>query len=234
MYSLILNTLYFYFFLLPTVLKSNCFSVPRACMPSPLCYSFLLILFSCFLSSCTHLAVTSLMLLLPFWCFNGLSFGGFGLLPALSAFLLCYLSLDDFTCLSLTLCKLLINQSFQSWIIFLVNISLSFLYFFCNPITKENAIGVELSGGQALPGEFRGRLLWLLMKLLFTSGGTSLCQPQSPQQSKEVEKCLCLTWLIEFKLNCQRRWPVLMIQAADWDSKVMGHFLPFCWLLPGQ
>lgn len=33
---------------------------------------------------------------------------------------------------------------------------------------------------------------------------------------------------MEFKLNCQRRWLVLMIQAVCRDSTVMGHFVPFC------
>lgn len=36
--------------------------------------------------------------------------------------------------------------------------------------------------------------------------------------------------LMEFGLNCQRRCLVLMIQAVRWDSTVMGHFVPFCWL----
>lgn len=39
---------------------------------------------------------------------------------------------------------------------------------------------------------------------------------------------MSLSHLVGFNLNCQRRWPVLMIQAVDWDSKVMGRFVPFC------
>lgn len=138
MYSLILKSYIFIPFFSKLFSSQIAFLCLEPCMPSPLCFSFLLVLFSCFLNCCTCLAVMTPMPFLPFWCSWQSPPSSFSF-PSLTSVAGWLHSLDfNFVQVAYKSVFPVLNNFLHQ------HFHLVFLYFFSNLITKENIIWLEL------------------------------------------------------------------------------------------